>query len=71
MHKTKNLVLKTDLSVYDQIYRVNKSCDGLENQPLRVHFQGVLMRPLDAVKDLLLVAVHGGILQNKYQACVK
>lgn len=56
--------------VYDQVctnetYRVDKSCNGLENKPLRVNLQGVLVRSLDTVEDLLLVTVHGGILQNK------
>lgn len=61
------------ISVMDSCYlgstnRVDKSCDGLENQPLGIHLQGVLVSPLDAVKHLLLVTVHYGILQSNSDA---
>lgn len=46
-------------------YRIDKSCNGLKDKPLRVHLQGVLMSSLNAVEDLLLVTVHSGILQRK------
>lgn len=49
----------------DATNRVNKSCDGLEDEPLGVHLQGVLVRSLDAVEHLLPVAVHRGILQRQ------
>lgn len=58
------------ISVVDSCYlvgtnRVDKSCDGLENQPLGIQLQGVLVGPLEAVKHLLLLTVHCGILQSK------
>lgn len=61
------------ISVVDSCYlvstnRVDKSCDGLENQPEGIHLQGVLVGPLDAVKDLLLLTVHCGILQSNSDA---
>ncbi len=52
---------------FKETYRVDKSSNGLENQPLRINLQSVLMGSLDAVKNWLLVTVHGGILQNKEQ----
>lgn len=45
--------------------RIDKSCDGLKHKPLGIHLQGVLVGSLDAVKHLVLVAVHCGILQIK------
>lgn len=46
------------------IYRINEGRNSLENEPLGIHLQGILVGSLDAVENLLLVAVHGGILQN-------
>lgn len=45
--------------------RVDKSCDSLKHKPLGIHLQGILVGSLDAVKHLVLVAVHCGILQIK------
>lgn len=44
--------------------RVHKSCDGHKHQPLGIQLQGVLVGSLDAVKHLVLLAVHCGILQT-------
>lgn len=45
--------------------RVDESCNGLEDQPLRVDLECVLVCSLDTVEHWLLVAIHGGILQMK------
>lgn len=64
-HTQTNVWLYDYLVCANAAYRVNKSCNGLENKPLRVHLQGVLMCSLDTVEHLILVTVHGGILQSK------
>lgn len=45
--------------------REDEGCNGLENKPLGVHLQGVLVSSLDAVEHHLLVAVHCGILKGQ------
>lgn len=55
------------VSAYDEVNtnRVGDSCNGLKDKPLGEYFQGVLVRSLDTVEQLLLVTVHGGILQSE------
>lgn len=45
--------------------RVDEGCNGLENKPLGVHLQGVLVSSLDAVEHLLLVTLHCGVLKGQ------
>lgn len=45
--------------------RVDEGCNSLENKPLGVHLQGVLVSSLDAVEHPLLVTVHCGVLKGQ------
>lgn len=55
------------VSVYDEVNtnREGDCCNGLKDKPLGENFQGVLVGSLDTVEHLLLVTVHGGILQSE------
>lgn len=67
-NKSMKMISVVDLCYLVSTNRVDKSCDGLENQPLGIQLQGVLVGPLDAVKDLILLTVHCGILQSNGDA---
>lgn len=67
-NKSMKMISVVDLCYLVSTNRVDKSCDGLEDEPLGIHLQGVLVCPLDAVKHLLLLTVHCGILQSNSDA---
>lgn len=53
---------KNSGSIYT--HRILQCSDGLEYEPLWVHLERVLVGSLDTVEYLVLIAVHGGILNT-------
>lgn len=46
---------------------IHDCSNGLENQPLWINLQCVLVSSLDAVEHVVLSAVHGGVLKTQNQ----